>query len=362
MPGLKQRIIRLIETAGPISVADYMATCLMDPQDGYYTTQQPFGTRGDFITAPEISQMFGELVGVWIYSAWKALGKPQPVALVELGPGRGTLFRDMIRTLISLDGAFAGSASFHLVEASPKLTAVQRQTLSAFAIEPIWHGSVAELPTQPALIVGNEIFDALPVHQYVKTRDGWRERLVGIAEDGNLCFVAGAGVPDSGELPDDAISAAPGAIVELAPARSAFMDEIARHIASNGGAGLFVDYGHGAPAIGETLQAVRNHRFDPVLEQPGQADLTSHVDFSKLRRCAGEHGLETYLDKQGSFLSAMGLIERAGALGRGSDTALQSRIQSEVDRLAGPGQMGELFKVLAVLPHGTTVHPFTNPD
>lgn len=362
MAGLKKRLIQLIEATGPISVADYMAACLLDPQDGYYTTHQPFGARGDFITAPEISQMFGELLAVWIYSAWTALDRPQPVTLAEIGPGRGTLFRDMVRTLSALDSNFSQTASFCLVEASPKLVSLQRDTLAASGIDPSWHGSVTQLPHQTTLFVGNEIFDALPMHQYVKTREGWRERRIGLNAEEDLHFVVGAGVPDPEVLPPDAEKAAPGAVFESAPARSALMDGIAGHIAGHGGAGLFIDYGYGKPATGDTLQAVRDHGFDAVLDHPGEADLTSHVDFARLRSCADEHGLNSYLVSQGSFLCAMGLVERAGVLGRGADAATRRRIETEVERLAGPQQMGELFRVLAILPHETMVHPFTNPD
>lgn len=362
MPGLKQRLIRLIEATGPISVADYMAACLLDPLDGYYTTRQPFGTRGDFVTAPEISQMFGELLAVWIYSAWEALDRPQPVTLAEIGPGRGTLFRDMVRTLASLDSKFARTASFCLVEASPMLAGLQREALADSGVHPAWHESVTQLPPQATLFVGNEIFDALPMHQYVKSREGWRERRIGLDAEGRLNFVVGAGVPDSEVLPPDAAKAAPGAVFELAPARTALMDEIADHIAAHRGAGLFVDYGYGVPATGDTLQAVRDHNFDAVLEHPGEADLTSHVDFARLRSSAGEHGLDSHLQSQGAFLCAMGLVERAGVLGSGADSATQRSIEADVERLAGPQQMGELFKVLAILPHGTTVHPFSAPD
>lgn len=362
MPGLKQRLIRQIEAAGPISVADYMAACLLDPQDGYYTTRQPFGARGDFVTAPEISQMFGELLAVWIYSTWRALDMPQPVSLAEIGPGRGTLFRDMVRTLTTLDRGFVRRASFNLIEASPKLAELQKDTLANSGIRPRWYQSVTQLPRQTTLFVGNEIFDALPMRQYVKTGDGWRERRIGSDGKGNLQFVAGAGVPAPDILPPGAMEALPGAVCESSPARSALMDDIAGHIAAYRGAGLFVDYGYAEPAIGDTLQAVRDHEFDAVLDHPGEADLTSHVDFARLRSCVDAHGLDSHLQSQGAFLCAMGLIERAGALGRGADAATQKRIESEVERLADSRQMGELFKILAILPHGTTVHPFTNPD
>ncbi|MFE0014784.1 class I SAM-dependent methyltransferase [Mesorhizobium sp. NPDC059054] len=348
MTQLKRRIIELISTAGPIPTSEYMALCLFDPEAGYYTTREPFGTGGDFITAPEVSQMFGELVAVWLYETWRAVGSPMPVTLAEIGPGRGTLTKDMLRTLERLDPAFVAGASIALIETSPRLREKQRDGLAGSAASVKWHETVASLPGAPLLIVGNELFDAVPIRQFVRTSDGWRERMVGLDENGELAFFAGAASLDPSLLPPDAESAPDGSIVEIAPARSALMQTIADQIAAHGGAGLFFDYGHLQPGVGDTLQALRSHEYEGVLASPGEADLTSHVDFSALATSARIAGLRADFTTQGSFLLGMGLLERAGRLGADADDATRERLSGEVERLAGPQAMGDLFKVLAV--------------
>ena len=356
MSPLAPRIRDIIAASGPMSVADYMALCLFDPAHGYYTSREPFGRGGDFVTAPEISQMFGELVAVWLHAAWDAAGRPEPFVLAEIGPGRGTLMKDMLRTFARLDPDFAGKARFAMVEASERLAGVQRVTLAGAPALPIWCRTVDALPPGALFIVGNELFDALPVRQFVRTASGWRERCVGLDAQERLCFVAGAGAIDAALLPRGAETAAEGSIAEIAPARSALMDTIAARFASSGGAGLFIDYGYETPAFGDTLQAVRGHRYADVLADPGQADLTSHVDFAALAAAARAHGLSPQLATQGDFLLRMGLLERAGRLGASADAATRARLSSEVERLAGPNAMGTLFKVLAVQP-GTAVPP-----
>lgn len=337
---LRRRIGELIAEAGPISVSQYMALCLFDPTHGYYTTREPFGAKGDFTTAPEVSQMFGELIGVWLCSAWRAAGAPGDAVVAEIGPGRGTLARDMIRTLSRLAPALTHRVA--LIETSPRLTAVQKALLGATVT---WHRDIAELPRAPLFIVGNELFDAIPIRQFAHTRDGWRERCIGIDEHGDLAFVAGAGSVDTDLVPP---GAAEGSVFEAAPARTSLMQQIAERIASDGGAGLFIDYGHLAPGLGDTLQALRAHDYVDVLAAPGQADLTSHVDFSALAAAAKSAGLETRAMTQADFLLGLGLLDRAGRLGAGGGAAVQNRMRGEVERLAHPDQMGELFKVLMV--------------
>lgn len=350
MTALGTRIAGLIAADSPIPVSEYMALCLFDPQHGYYTTREPFGCDGDFITAPEISQMFGELVAVWLYEAWVANGRPVPATVAEIGPGRGTLMKDMLRTWSRLDPTFFEAVNFALVETSPRLAEMQRNTLGPMAAKATWHETVAALPAMPLFIVGNELFDALPVRQFVRTTAGWRERMVGLNDHGALAFFAGMAAPDPKLLPPDAASAPEGAIVEFAPARSALMAEIAGRISSHGGAGLFIDYGYLLSGVGDTLQALKNHAFDDVLAHPGDADLTSHVDFAALSKVAQAQGLKTMATTQGAFLLSMGLLERAGNLGAHAHEAGRDAISAQVERLAGPDQMGELFKVLAVLP------------
>lgn len=362
MSGLKQRIVERIRALGPMPVNEYMALCLFDPRDGYYTTREPFGKAGDFITAPEISQMFGELIAVWLHAAWTALGSPKPVTIAEIGPGRGTLMQDMLRTLRRLDPGLAADAAFAMVEVSPRLKEVQMATLAASASSIRWHETIDTLAAAPLLIVGNELFDAIPIRQFVRTGSGWRERMVGLDDRDELAFMAGLGAVDASLLPADAGNAPVGAIVELAPARSALMATIAERIASTGGAALFIDYGHLESGLGDTLQALRKHAYEPVLARPGEADLTSHVDFSALVGVARAAGLQTHLATQGDFLLGLGLLERAGALGAHATEAVRDQLAAAVERLAGPQQMGTLFKVLAVVARGVEVPPFHRPD
>jgi SAM-dependent MidA family methyltransferase len=359
---LREKIVRLIKANGPLPVADYMALCLFDPDDGYYTTREPFGAAGDFTTAPEISQMFGELIGVWVLSTWQAIGRPSPFTLAEIGPGRGTLMKDLLRTVEKLDPGFAEQSTIAMVETSPRLADMQKTTLGDAAARVAWRRTIAELPEQPLIIVGNELFDAIPIHQFVKTAGQWLERAVGLDAAGALRFAAAPGAPDPALLPAQAAAAPDGAVVEIAPARIALMEAIAARIASQGGAGLFIDYGHLQSGIGDTLQAVRAHQPADVLDAPGEADLTAHVDFAALGACARSHGLDAHLATQGDFLLGMGFLERAGRLGADADAAVRERLQSEVDRLAGPAAMGKLFKVLALAPAGTRLPPFHRSD
>jgi len=301
--------------------------------------------------------MFGELVAIWLYSAWQACGSPSPATVAEIGPGRGTLMRDMLRTFARIDPRFI-AADFAMIEASPRLTEVQKRTLADAPARPEWFSHVDQLPENALFIVGNELFDALPIRQYVKTPSGWRERVIGLAGDDRLAFMAGAGSVDKALLPREAASAPEGSVIELAPARSALMETIAARLKRTGGAGLFIDYGYERPALGDTLQAVRRHAYDDVLACPGEADLTAHVDFSALAKAARNNGLDAHVMTQGDFLLAMGLLERAGRLGSGRDADGQERIRGEVERLAGPEAMGTLFKVLAVVPAGAAISPF----
>ncbi|MEP9389515.1 class I SAM-dependent methyltransferase [Mesorhizobium sp. KR9-304] len=360
MNRLGDRIAALIRAAGPISVADYMAICLFDPEDGYYTTREPFGAMGDFITAPEVSQMFGELVAVWLAEAWRASGKPIPVTVAEIGPGRGTLMKDLVRTLGRIAPELAAKAHFALVEASPRLADIQRETLRDSGPVFSWHLTVDTLPDSPLFVIGNEIFDALPFRQFVRQGDGWLERAVGLDSSGALMFGIGTAQLAGDALPPETKDAPEGSIFEIAPAREALMSAIAGRIAAHGGAGIFFDYGHLKPGLGDTFQGIRKHRSEGVFDSPGEADLTSHVDFSALAAAARSHGLDAHLSTQARFLLGMGLLERAGRLGQTADEAARKKISADVERLAGPGQMGDLFKVLAILPAGAVSPPFRN--
>lgn len=348
---LLDKLRGLIEAGGPMSIAEYMTHCLADPEHGYYATRDPFGAAGDFITAPEVSQMFGEIVGAWLVEAWHLAGAPAPFRLVELGPGRGTLMADVLRVAARAPD-FRRAATVHLVETSPALTARQKETLAPFDAEIAWHGAFSEVPGGPLLLVANELFDALPIRQFVRL-DLWRERVVGLDARGRLAFGIGPG------LLDDGPAAPAGSILELCPAADALMAAIAARIVAEGGAALVIDYGHTETAPGETLQAVRGHGYSDPLAAPGEADLTAHVDFAALARRAAAEGAAVHGPMpQGELLLALGLLERAGRLGAGKSPAEQAALHEAVERLAGEAEMGTLFKALAVTRPGVTPPPF----
>ena len=354
---LGRRLARLIAETGPITVADYMAHCLGDPEHGYYLAREPFGPKGDFVTAPEISQMFGELVGAWLAEAWHAAGRPTEVRLVELGPGRGTLSADILRTLRLVPDLVA-AATLHLVETSPRLRAIQAETLAAAPVAAHWHDRLDDVPAGFTLAVANEFFDALPVRQFVRTDTAWQERVVGLDADGSLAFGLGPGALAACELPPRLRAAPTGAILEVSPASIAVMQTLAGRIAGHSGAALVIDYGHAETGLGETLQAVAAHAYADPLAAPGEADLTAHVDFSALARAARSAGAAAHGPiGQGAFLSALGLAQRAARLSRDADAATRAAIAAAADRLAAPGEMGTLFKVLAVTPQGDAPPP-----
>ncbi|MBS1165296.1 MAG: hypothetical protein H6R00_1321 [Proteobacteria bacterium] len=347
MTGLEDKLRRLIAAVGPISVADYMSLVLSDPEHGYYTTRTAIGLEGDFITAPEISQMFGELIGIWCVAAYEALGRPRQVTLAELGPGRGTLMADLLRAG-RVDPGFIRAAEVHLVEISPELRRRQANCLSGLA-SPVWHDRIDDLPDGPLIVVANEFFDALPIRQFVRGQRGWRERVVGLDDQDNLAFGIGAAAPDLALLPLGASEAPVGAVAEINRPAEAIIASLAHRLVQFGGAALVLDYGHVKSGFGETLQAVRAHHYADPLSEPGECDLTAHVDFDRLARAAGTEGASVLGPvTQGNFLLAMGLAERAGALGAGRNAEDQQNIVAAVDRLAGPEEMGTLFKAMAV--------------
>lgn len=358
MTPLKERLIRQIAATGPMTVADYMTACLADPKDGYYTQGSPFGADGDFITAPDISQMFGELIGVWCLKAWIDSGAPANFNLVELGPGRGTLMADLLRSA-AIRPDFLSAASLHMVEMSPKLRKEQAKALAGGPLQPIWCDTLADVPDGPMFLVANEFFDALPIHQYQCTPDGWQERLVGLSEDGGLCFGLGPGKVPPDHLPASLSSAAQGSIFEIGLHSIQVAAEIGARLKKSGGAALIIDYGHAASAAGDTLQAMARHAYDDVFAQPGKADLTAHVDFEALSRAAIKAGANAApIMEQGDFLLALGLLERAGRLGTDKSPATQEQIRNDVERLAAPDQMGQLFKVLGLVGGRDPLFPF----
>ena len=330
---------RLIARNGPISLAHYMA----EANARYYGTRDPLGRAGDFITAPEISQMFGEMIGLWLADIWVRAGRPDPVLYVEPGPGRGTLARDVVRTL----ARFGCAPLVHFVEGSAALRPIQHSIVP----DARWHHDLASIPNDaPMLLVANEFLDALPIRQLVKTAQGWRERMVGLEGD---AFVAVAGTtPMDAAVPQDSAHAPGGTVLESCPAAAAIMGEVARRLAAQGGAALVIDYGHDAPRTGSTFQAVRAHgRADPFAD-PGDADLTAHVDFAALAHVArgkGARWLGTV--PQGAWLQAMGIAARAQALAsHAPDQA--GAIEAALERLTGDAQMGQLFKVMGLAAPG----------
>jgi SAM-dependent MidA family methyltransferase len=362
---LGEKIKALIRATGPISVSDYFSLCLADPEYGYYRTREPFGTAGDFVTAPEVSQLFGEMIGVFLVHAWQRHGKPGNVRLVEIGPGRATMMADMLRVVARIAPDLHETVGVHLVESSDRLRAVQQQTLSDHDGKIAWHSSLDDIPPGFTLLAANELFDAIPIRQFVRTAKGFRERLVGLDIDGELTFAAGIAEIDPMLLPDTPKPLPIGTIFEFAPARQSVMTMISDRLAAEGGTAIVIDYGHMATSFGDTLQAVRMHEYDPPLEHPGEADLTSHVDFQHLAETARASGVHINgCACQGDFLIGLGLMERAAALGRDQDGAIRQAIQLAVDRLAGAGEgrMGELFKVLAVSSPAIDLMPFRRVD
>jgi len=341
MTPLKGLLARRIRATGPITVAEFMAECLLHPDHGYYSTRDPLGVSGDFTTAPEISQMFGELLGLCLAQAWMDQGAPARIALTEPGPGRGTLMADMLRATRNVAG-FHAAAEVHLIEASPALRAKQAATLKDHA--PVWHDHFASLPDLPLFLVANEFFDALPIRQFVRDGASWRERVVGLDGD-RLIFGLGAPAPLVA-LEHRRADTRDGDLVEICPAAEPVMAEIAARIARLGGAALIVDYG-GWRSRGDTLQALRGHAPDDPLAHPGEADLTAHVDFEALARAAGG-AAHTGLTAQGVLLERLGITARAQALARNlSGAALDSHLAAH-RRLTHPREMGTLFRALAL--------------
>jgi NADH dehydrogenase [ubiquinone] 1 alpha subcomplex assembly factor 7 len=342
MTPLEAEIRRIVAIDGPIPVARYMALCLGHPQYGYYLTRDPFGARGDFVTAPEVSQMFGELIGAWMAAVWRQIGSPERVNLIELGPGRGTLMADALRTAKAAPGVI-GSISLHLVETSPVLRECQQAALARSGTPIAWHARIEDVPEGPAIAIANEFVDALPIDQLVRDRDGWHMRMVGVV-DGRLGFVVSPD-PLAGGFAET--SAAPGAILELRHDLPVAL--LARRIAQHGGAALVVDYGHSETAFGDTLQAVRAHRFADPLADPGAADLTAQVDFAALARTARQHGAHAHGPLgQGEFLRRLGIAQRAARLRAKATPRQAADVDTGLARLTAPDQMGELFKVLAI--------------
>ena len=354
---LAARLQQLIARDGPISVHDYMQACLADVRAGYYPTRQPIGKDGDFVTAPEISQVFGELIGVWAAAVWQAMGGP-PAVIAELGPGRGTLMADALRVFGRVPG-LRDRVTIALVETSPSLRETQRATLRSSPAPLLWCEDIGEVPQGPLIVIANEFVDALPVRQFVRAGGAWRERCITLNDGGGFSFCLGQ-TAEASAVPQtfDAMTIAEGAIVETRPAMSPLLALLAARAKDAPIAALFADYGHVESGAGDTLQAVRRHRFADPLAAPGEADLTAQVDFAALKATAHELGLTAYGPMpQGEFLLKLGLETRCERLRQNAAPAQKAAILSGAARLADPRQMGVLFKILALQSSGLAPPP-----
>ncbi len=349
MTPLARKLIRRIEATGPITIADYMTECLADPEHGYYITRDPLGAAGDFTTAPEISQMFGELLGLCLAQCWLDTGAPTPFLLAELGPGRGTLMADILRATAAVPG-FQPALTLHLVETSPKLRAAQSATIDAPLTH---HDSIDTLPGGPLFLVANEFFDALPIRQFQRAGDGWRERVVGVS-DGKLTL----GLSDP--MPPDHLAhrlgdTNAGDIVEISPLAQTIAQTIGARIATHGGAALIIDYGD-RRSLGDTFQAVKAHRAVDPFETPGEADLTAHVDFEALARAAHPAAASAVIP-QGVLLERLGITARAQALAATLSGDMLAEHIAAHRRLTHHDEMGTLFKAMALHRPGSAAPP-----
>lgn len=355
---LREEIKSIIRNEGPLAISKYMEMCLLHPTYGYYVKQDPLGRGGDFTTAPEISQIFGEIIGIWALDWWlknKNIGKDK-ITLIELGPGRGTLMADAVRAIQK--AAPDLPIHIHFVEASPTLTAAQEEKLGKYDVNISWHTNLDPLPATPAIFIANEFFDALPIDQLILKDDMLYHHCVGLDEQDELIF--GVGHPISSGLDIDLgtvkmiAKAGEGTILEVSPHRLFAMEEVAKHIAANEGAGIIIDYGFAQSGFGDTFQAIEKHQYVHPLENPGCADLTSHVDFPSLTQPIGTSGAELCgILTQGDFLGLLGIHARADILkSQAKNNIEKSEIDLACKRLTEKDQMGELFKVMILQAEG----------
>jgi NADH dehydrogenase [ubiquinone] 1 alpha subcomplex assembly factor 7 len=342
------RLRRRIAAEGPLSVAAFMAMVLHDRDWGYYAGRQPIGAGGDFTTAPEISQLFGEMVGVWCALCWEAMGRPAEVVLAELGPGRGVLAADLLRAAKALP-EFQRALRLHLVEVSPRLRREQEQRLGRTGA--VWLERADELPSGPLLLVANEFLDALPVRQFVRTRVGWAERLVALDATGKLVFTDGPESAAAALIVPEVLrrTAAPGCVVEVCPAALALVAFLGQRLAREPGAALFIDYGNFSSRPGSTLRAWRRHSAEAILAHPGTADVSAAVDFAAVAEAARAAGAAVYGPVvQARFLASLGVEARCARLCVHASPAQRDALESGLVRLIDPAGMGEVYKVMAI--------------
>ena len=351
---LRERLAREIALTGPMTVADYMTRCLHDPQAGYYATRPALGATGDFITAPMISQMFGELIGLWAIELWNRLGAPERVRLVEVGPGDGTLMADALRAA-RLAPDFLQAVDLILIEPSAPLRAAQARMLADSDVHPRWVSSLDKVETDaPVILIANEVLDCLPARQFVKTEDGWAERRIGVTDDGDLQFGL---VTITGGFKRPEYDVEPGQTVEISEQQAAFGRDLATLIKAASGAALLIDYGRARAEAGDTLQALRRHQKVDPLADPGEADLTQWADFPTVQEAAVHAGADvTGCLDQGEFLHLLGIEARADRLKAGRPDAAPV-IDRQLARLTADDQMGTLFKTCAIFSPRTLVVP-----
>lgn len=358
MTALGERLDRRIRSEGPLSLAQFMAIALYDPEAGYYTHRQPIGRAGDYVTAPEMSQIFGELIGLWCADLWTRMGRPDPVLLAELGPGRGVMAEDLLRAAAAVPD-FRRALRLWLIEASPVLRAEQERRLGGAA--PRWAASLGELPPGPLIVVANEFIDALPVRQLTRGSEGWSERLVGLDEEGRRRFVDGPQSRAASLLVPEPLreTAEPGAVVEIRPAALALAAALGERFRREPGAALFIDYGHDGGAARPSLRAFRRHRAVSALDEPGEVDLSAAVDFAAFAEAARAAGAAVCGPvTQRHFMLALGIRERLAALSARANPAQRARLEAGVARLVDPADMGMLFKALALSSPGLAPEGF----
>ncbi|KKB08197.1 hypothetical protein VE26_10490 [Devosia chinhatensis] len=352
---LEQQIDIQIRSGGPMSVANYMGLCLTHPTKGYYRARDPIGSKGDFITAPEISQMFGELIGFWLVNLWQQMGEPKAYTLLELGPGRGTLMADILRVACRAPG-FRDGLDLRLFETSPALMAEQQQKLAPY--EPKYLQDFNNFADGPVLVVANEFFDALPIRQFVRQHDGWHERQVGLLDTKRIFGLSPTPIPPEA-MPEAIAGAEIGTVFEVCFGAAEVTNQLAKVISAQGGSLLAIDYGYAETQVGETLQGVRNHAYADVLEAPGETDISAHVDFGAMANVARKAGLAVQpVVEQGQFLSRLGIGERSAALSKANPGAAET-IETARHRLVSPDQMGKLFKVFCAHSPGLMPPGFT---
>lgn len=338
-----------------MTVADWMEACLADPEHGYYMTRDPFGRKGDFITSPEISQMFGELLGLWSAVVWQQMGQPDRVHLIELGPGRGTLMSDALRAAGGVP-AFIDAVHVHMVETSPVLKERQLSALRNVGVSIDWHDALKTVPKGPSIVLANEFLDALPIRQFVRDGGQWCERMVGLSE-GRFIFEAGAPL-EKGAVPENLADAPDGSIFEVSPAVAHVTQGLASRLVDDGGAALLIDYGHDSSGLGETLQALKGHEYADPLSLPGECDLTAHVDFAAVATHAKKAGARAWGPiGQGDLLERLGIGARAAQLLQGADPKQAEQIGAARHRLTGADAMGRLFRALALTDPGRPAPP-----